>query len=221
MTNKPIIILGAGGHGEVVLDTCLSAGLKVAGFLSLPSQVNNTVQNIPVIGSDDLIKDPAFIAKHHFIVAVGDQQKRRELSLEILKHGGKLQTVIHPTAVISPFAQIGDGTLVCANATIQTSTKIGAYAIINTGAVVDHHTFVGDGTHICPNATLAGEVVCEEGVFVGTNATIIPNKRIGKNAIIGAGAVVITDVPENTTFVGNPAKLKNNIITITGKKSHA
>src|SRR4051812_21753146 len=100
-----LVILGAGGHGRVVLDAAVAAGIEVAGFLADP--VTKPVNGVPVLGPMAILDE--LLSDHRFIIAIGDQQLRRDFSLRV---GDRLQTVIHPTAWISPSAKIGKGTVV-------------------------------------------------------------------------------------------------------------
>lgn len=90
---------------------------------------------------------------------------------------------------------------VCAHA------SMGTACIVNTNATVDHDCHLGEGVHIMPGATVAGEVVIEAFATIGSNATILPRLRIGRGAIVGAGAVATRDVPADTIVVGCPARL--------------
>lgn len=203
---KPLVIIGGGGHGRVVLDCALVSGVQVAGFLDTNIPVGELINNIPVLGNNSKLQDADFVAQHRFIVALGDQEARRELSLQIVQQAGELATIIHPSAIISKRVSIGQGTAIIAGAVINTDAKIGDYCIINTGATIDHDVVLEDGVQICPGVNLAGSVHCEADVFIGTGAALIPTIRIGKNSRIGAGAVVLEDVPANMLMVGNPAR---------------
>lgn len=203
---KHIVIVGAGGHGRVVLDICRAMGECVAGFLDSRNTVGTLINDAPVLGNNDALDNTDFLRSHRFIVAIGDQQAREALSCHILNGGGELATAIHPSSVISPRAVIGDGTVVVAGAIVNTDATVGRYCIINTGATIDHDVVLEDGVQICPGANLAGAVHCGRLVFIGTGAVIIPKVHIGSNSVIGAGAVVLKDIPADVLAVGNPAK---------------
>jgi acetyltransferase EpsM len=89
---------------------------------------------------------------------------------------------------------------------VNASVEIGNHCIINTAAVIEHDCTIKDYVHICPNATLAGNVTIGEGAQIGVGAKVIQGVKIGKWSIIGAGAVVTKDIPDNCTAVGIPAK---------------
>lgn len=204
---KPLIIVGAGGHGKVVLDCAIAANIKVAGFLDSKQAAGTKINDAEILGNNDKLNDADFISAHSFIVALGSQQARADISKQILQADGELATVIHPSCIISPSAKIGRGTAIIAGAIINSNAKIGDYCIINTGATIDHDVVLEDGVQISPGANLAGTVYCCEGVFIGTGAIIIPNIRLAKNARVSAGAVVFNNLSENIVVSGNPAKI--------------
>lgn len=115
--------------------------------------------------------------------------------------------LIHPTAYVSKMAQLSKGICIAPMSVINVNVKIGAHAIINSNCNISHDCILGNYTTLSPSVTLAGGVILADGVFVGAGATILPDVKIGENAIIGAGACVISDVPANCTVVGVPAKI--------------
>jgi sugar O-acyltransferase (sialic acid O-acetyltransferase NeuD family) len=116
------------------------------------------------------------------------------------------QTVVHPRACVHPSVPLGEGTVVFAGAVVQPGAVIGRHTIVNTAATVDHHSVVGDFVHLAPGVHLAGDVRVADGSFFGVGACAIPGTRIGEWTVVGAGAVVVRDVPARTTVVGVPAR---------------
>ena len=94
-----------------------------------------------------------------------------------------------------------------AGSVIQTDARIGSHAIINTSASIDHDCVVGSYAHIAPGAVLTGIITVENGSFIGAGTVVIPGKRIGEWATVGAGATVVRDIPKYCTAVGTPAKV--------------
>ncbi len=208
-TTGRVLILGAGGHGRVVLDILLSGGTAtVVGFLdNNPSIQNRRVDGLPVLGT---IADlPAVVAEHEVtgvVIAIGDNGTRRGLSRQIQQAGIPLVNAIHPSASLAFNASLGRGVVVAAGVVVCANCQIGDAVILNTGCIVDHQTMIGEGSHICPGVRVAGRVKVESGVFVGIGATIVPHVTLGCESIVGAGSVVLEDVPELATVVGVPAK---------------
>ena len=202
---KPLVIVGAGGHGRVVLDAAREGRLPVAGFIDTVAKPGDEVNGCTVLGGNVLLDDLGCLEAHTFIVAIGNQKARRELSLLLLERAS-LTTVIDPRSTLSSSASIGVGTAVIAGTIVNANAKIGRYCILNTGCTIDHDNILADGVQVCPGVHLAGNVRCGADAFIGTGAVAIPGISIGANAVVGAGSVVIRDVPDGVTVVGNPAR---------------
>ena len=204
--DKPLVILGAGGHAKVVFDMAVASHWQVRGFLDGGRVRGETILAATVLGNESMLDDRQFVAEHAFVVAIGQQKVRRTWSLEIISRGGVLAVVSHPGCVVSPYATIHAGTVIAAGCVVNPGAAVGRFCILNTGCTVDHDVVLADGVQICPGANLAGTVSCGEDVFVGTGAVIIPRITIGAGATVGAGAVVIRDVAAGDVVVGNPAR---------------
>ncbi len=118
-----------------------------------------------------------------------------------------LATVIHPAATVSPSATIGAGSMIAAGAVIGPNATVGRFCIVNTGASADHDNVLEDGVNLSPGVHLAGTVTVREDAFVGVGASAIPGVTIGRRAVVGAGATVVSDVPDDVTVVGTPARI--------------
>jgi sugar O-acyltransferase (sialic acid O-acetyltransferase NeuD family) len=164
---------------------------------------------IPVLGSDDLLPSlldsgiqQAFIG----VGSVGENDIRRNCYVKARQLGFKIIPCIHPNAVVSPSAVLGEGVTIFAGAVINAAAQIGANVIINTGAIVEHDCVLEDHSHVAPGARLASAVTIGEGAHIGIGASVRQCIRIGRNAVVGAGAAVVLDVPDNTVVVGVPAR---------------
>jgi len=204
-----VLILGAGGHGRVVLDILLQAGRhQPVGFLDNNADIHGRrVDGIPVLGA---ITDAVRLAQEHqihgVIVAIGDNGVRRGLARDLDLAGLELINAVHPSATLARSATLGRNVVVAAGVVVCAHCQIGNSVILNTGCVVDHQTMIGEGSHVCPGVRIAGRVKVEPGTFIGIGATIIPKITLGCESIVGAGAVVIEDVPSLATVVGVPAR---------------
>jgi sugar O-acyltransferase (sialic acid O-acetyltransferase NeuD family) len=206
---KRVLILGAGGHGRVVLDILLQAGqYDVLGFLdNNPDIHSRRVDGLVVHGRiSDLERIAGEQDLEGVIIAIGDNGVRRGLARQIEQTGIELVSAVHPSAAIAYNATLGRNVVVTAGVVVCANCQIGDSVILNTGCIVDHQTMIGEGSHICPGVRIAGRVKVEPGVFVGTGATIVPKVTLGCESIIGAGAVVIDDVAPMATAVGVPAR---------------
>lgn len=208
-TPRRLLIIGAGGHGRVVLDILVQARVhSVVGFVDNNADIHGRrVDGFPVLGA---VGDLACLRNRHeadaAIVAIGDNGVRRGIARELEAVGVELVNAIHPTATVANNATLGRNAVVAAGVVVCAHCQIGDSVILNTGCIIDHQTMIGEGTHICPGVRIAGRVKVESGVFVGVGATVVPRVTLGCEAIIGAGAVVVEDVAPLSTVVGVPAR---------------
>ena len=204
------LIVGAGGHGKVVLDILRAGGQhRPVGFVDADPRLHGTtVGGLPVLGGVHQLT--RLVGPHKVaaaIIAIGDNRARAGYADAVLAAGLQLATAVHPSAVVAESAVLGRNVVVAAGAVVCAEARIGDHAIVNTGATVDHECDVGPGVHVCPGAHLAGRVRVEAGAVIGLGANVIQCLRVGAGATVGAGAVVIRDVPPGVTVVGVPARV--------------
>lgn len=206
--SKPLVILGAGGHANVLAETLQDQGRSILGVLAPEPFIGSDVLGIPIIGDDSWLsgRDSDSIWLVNGLGSIGVTHARRKLFEHFSLLGYRFSSVIHTSAVISRSAFLEEGVQVLAGAVIQTGSRIARNAIVNTGAIIEHDTWVGEHAHVAPGVTLSGNVRIGDGAHVGTGATVIQGVQIGSHSIIGAGAVVIADVPPGATVVGVPAR---------------
>ncbi|WP_206810939.1 acetyltransferase [Paradesulfitobacterium ferrireducens] len=207
---SPVIVLGAGGHAKVLIDTLLLGSAELVGVTdSNPRKLKDNVLGIPVLGTDEVVLE--YSADKILLVnglgTTSTMENRKNLFDVFKNRGYTFATVIHPSAVISDHAQIREGAQIMAGAIVQVGCSIGANTIVNTKVSIDHDCNIGANVHLAPGVTLSGGVHVAEGVHIGTGATVIQGVTIGKNALIGAGTLVLKDIAEGTTVVGVPARV--------------
>ena len=204
-----VIILGAGGHGQVVADILLSCaqiqGSAVpVGYLDdSPLLQGKERLGLPILGR---IADLRRVPHDGVIVAIGDNRRRRDLFEQLSLEGERVVRAIHPSAIVAADARIGPGTVVAAGAVAATGSVVGQNAILNTGCTVDHNCQVGNHAHVAPGCHLGGDVRIGEGTLLGIGSVILPQRLVGEWSVVGAGAVVNRDVGPRIVVVGVPAR---------------
>jgi len=203
-----VVIVGAGGHGKVVLDILRAMDQhRIIGFLDADTTLTGLeVGGVKVMGQVNLLPRLRHQKIRGAIIAIGDNRVRASYARLVTDAKLELINAIHPSATVSESASIGKNVVVAAGAVICTEVKLGDSVIANTSCVIDHECEIGEASHICPGALLAGRVRVGIGAFVGTGANVLPCLSVGDYGVVGAGATVIRDVPAAATVVGTPAR---------------
>ena len=204
-----IAIVGTGGFAREVLTLIEDinrqcATYEIVGFID--DDTSMVIHGYPVIGDDEQVnntKEPISV-----VLAVGEPHLKIKIRDKYTNPLIKFPTVIHSSVLIGDknTVTIGDGCIICAGCILTTDIVIKDYVTLNLMSTVGHDTEIGNYCSFMPSVNISGEVKIEEGVYVGTGAKIINQLEIGKNTIVGAGAVVAKSLPADCTAVGVPAK---------------
>lgn len=202
----PVVIIGAGGHGRVVVDLIRAHGrYRPVGVLDDEPALTDML-GVPIVGTtSDLVRAQAAGAVCG-IVAVGDNLSRRNLAQRLVQRGFSLtEAIVHPRSVVSTHVVLGLHVTVGPGAIMNVGAVVAEGTIINSGAIVEHDCVVGEYSHLCPGCRLGGGVRVGSTVLIGIGAVVLPGLSIGDGARIGAGAVVTDDVRAGKTVAGVPA----------------
>lgn len=203
---RRLAILGAGGHGKVVADTAEASGeWDDIVFFDGQWPIRQSVASWPIQGNDAALLEDSN-AFNGVVVAIGHNATRWQCQQRLQQHGLPIATIVHPTAWISPRANLGAGSVVFATAVVQAGTRVGEAAIINTGASVDHDCTLGYATHLSPGARLGGTVTLGDRCWIGLGASVRNNITLGSDCTVGVGAAVIASAGDSLTLVGVPAR---------------
>lgn len=193
---KPIYVLGAGGHAKVVIEALLSQGLIPVGILDPLIQPGHKVMGVSVLGGDEILENFT-VDKILLANGVGATPKNR-INASLFKiwtgKGFQFINVRHGSAIVSGSAELKEGSQIMAGAIVQAAAVIGSGVVVNTGARIDHDCVIKQHCFIAPSVTICGGVQVGEHSFIGAGAVLLPGVCLGSNTLIGANAVVDDDV---------------------------
>jgi sugar O-acyltransferase (sialic acid O-acetyltransferase NeuD family) len=204
-----IYLIGAGGHGKVVLEALVVLGCEVEVL-----DADSALTGAKILGRT-IAREEKVLARLEgpvrFFVGIGDGASRRRVVERWEARGHRLARVIHPRATLSPSATVAEGAVVMAGTVIQAEASIGKGAIVNTGATVDHDCRIGAFAHIAPGSHLAGNVEVQEEAWIGIGTSVREGVVIARRTVVGAGAVVVDDLPPDVVAHGNPCRVVRQI----------
>jgi UDP-N-acetylbacillosamine N-acetyltransferase len=205
-----ILIFGWGAQAKVVLEILASSNeFKAENVFTLDQPVPQDHKSYPVSmfeWEDASIKRCKADGITKAIVVHADNIKKARYITKVKSLGFDLINLIHPKAYVATTAQLGCNIIVNANAVIHPYTSIANGTVVHALANIGHNCDIGMCCNISPGAVVGGWVQIGEGAYIYMNSTVLNNIKIGKHSIIGAGSMVVTNVPDNTTVMGNPAK---------------
>jgi sugar O-acyltransferase (sialic acid O-acetyltransferase NeuD family) len=190
-----MILYGASGHAKVILDILAAMNITVTQLLD-DNEAIKELHGISVVSPHDTTEE--------VIISIGYNAIRKKI---VEANQYRYGVAIHPSAIVSPSAKIGEGSVVMQGAIIQADAIIGKHCIVNTGATVEHECVVSDYVHVAPNSSLCGNVKVGEGTWIGAGSTVIPGISIGEWTVIGAGSTVIRNIESNVVAVGTPCRV--------------
>ena len=205
------VIIGAGTYGEVYLSYLVEAGVEVAGFLDDNETLNGSkIRGVPVLGKISMLET---LKETHGIEAVYCPLGNNRLRVKFLKYakelGYKTPNYIHPSVLISPNVHIGScGIYLLPSTVIMPCCDIKDYVMISVNSIISHHTIVEEGVFLSFGVNLGASITVHKYAYIGIGATIMTGvHELGEDCLIGAGAVVINDVPDKAIMAGVPAKI--------------
>ena len=208
---EKVAIIGAGGFGKEVqmlieqINT-INPTYDIVGFYDDGKSKGKIINGLPVLGK---IEDINNIDQPHSIaLGIGDPTSKKKIVKKISNPLISFPNLIHPSVQIGfPYVTLGKGNIICGNNILTVNIDLGDFVTLNLGCTVGHDTKIGDYSAFMPGCDIAGEVVIQPLVYGGLGTKIINLTNVGTNVTLGAGAVVVNDIPDNTLAVGVPAKV--------------
>lgn len=209
-TKKNLLIFGGGNQAAYSIEIAeISLLYNVVGIVDSVNSINTIIHGYPVIGRQNNVKE--IVNNFHIdlgFIAIGDNWRREKVYQEIIQQipDFDFATLIHPSATIGKDVEIEKGSLLMAGVIVNINTKIGKFSFLATGAQIDHDCILEDFTSVSAGSVFGGMVKLKKYAAVTLGATILDRLTIGSNTVIGAGALVTKNIPDNVTAYGIPAK---------------
>jgi sugar O-acyltransferase (sialic acid O-acetyltransferase NeuD family) len=208
MPDKPLYLLGAGGHGSVVLNSLLECGMTVTAILDSAWPSGHRIFGVPVAGSEAFLNSvqPESVALVNGVGTLPGKDARIVLYRRWQQRGFEFASFAHPSVVMGREVTLAGGSQIMAGTVLQCRASVAENAVINTRASIDHDCRISAHAFIGPGVVLCGGVFVGEAAFIGAGAVVLPGISIGNGSIVGAGAVVNRAVSDGALVMGNPAR---------------
>ncbi len=209
MEKEKIILIGGGGHCKSCIDVIEQEGrFEIYGIIDLPEKKGEKILGYPILGNDEDI-DLLSKTYNSFFITIGQiksPELRKKLFNKLKALNVNLPIIISPSAYVSKYAQISEGTIIMHNAVVNAEAEIGKNCIINSCTLIEHEARVGDFCHISTNSVLNGQCKVGEECLIGSGTILANNIEICSKCLISSGSVVLRSIIDSGTYIGNPLR---------------
>lgn len=209
---KNLIIIGASGYGREIYDMIERINEKkdkynVIGFIDDNEKIWGTeVNTVSVLGGMDYLKKNFNKKEVSAVLAIASADVKKKIALELDEYV-QWETLIDPTALVSKYCKIGDGSLIGAFTQVGPNSIVGKFCSILYACSIGHDAILEDYVSVMDYCDITGYDYLEEGVYLGSSVAILPGLKVCKESVLGGGTVVVKDILEKGTYVGVPARL--------------
>lgn len=208
---KQLVIVGAGGFGREVLEWAQACPAyrrewEISGFLDDRPEALAGFPSVglPILGSIEQYQPRK---EDVFIIAIGHPRLRHQVRQQLARNGCELARLVHESCIVGNRVDLEPGVILCPGVTLTCDISVGCNTAININGAVGHDAVIGDDCQLSSFCDITGFVKIGNRVMIGSRASIIPGKQVGDDVTVGAGSVVIGDVPAGVTVFGNPASI--------------
>ena len=208
-----IVIIGASGHAKVIIDAIeLESKFEIFGFIDSYKNESDGIFKYNILITENFIPELVKQGINKGIIAIGENSVRKKIYDKIKKMSPSFSfiTVIHPSAVISPYARIGKGSVILTAAKVNADAVVGKHCVINTNASLGHDAVMKDFSSLAPSAVIGGGTNIGLQSAICMSTTIVQNINVGDHTVIGASSLVLTDIPSKVLAYGTPASVKRS-----------
>lgn len=202
-----MFIFGYSGHSYVVIDTLIDSGRRVLGYFDRQIAKKNPY-DLKYLGSELEVDVSGLVGDNLVFPTVGENKARAALVEFFTRYALRQFTLVDPSAKVSQTASIDHSTYVGRNVSVNSMSRIGSGVVLNTASVIEHESVIADFAHVAPSAVMCGNVHLGRSSFLGANSVVRQGKKIGDEVMVGAGSIVVTDIPDGEIWFGNPARRK-------------
>ena len=167
---KRLLILGAGGFGQMVKETALLLGYNEVVFLD---DAYNGPDSVGRCCDYTILQEQYPKA----VAAFGNNKTRLEWTDKLMEAGYEVPAIIHPSAIVAPSAKIEPGCFIMQRAVVNTNSEIQRGALINSGAIIDHDSVVEAGAHVCLGSIVKANCTIESGKKIEAGEVIFSTRR--------------------------------------------
>jgi len=219
------VIIGSGGHAQMIEAVNRQLGkmgqptCEVIAWLEAPDyQGPDRLKDLPVLLEGtrqiDILKTKGCTA-FMFGIGISKAGPARWEVYELLRSKGlRPISIIHPSAIVSPEAKLGEGVYIGAHSIVQPYAQISDACIVNSGSIIEHHVVLEHNVHAAPGAIVCGNAHIGEHTLIGAGSVVIQNVHVGNAVNIGAGSTVVNDIADGLTVAGHPAKPVQAAVTV-------
>ena len=215
MISEKVVVVGAGGLGREIIEIFKAQNdvfpnaWDILGFLDDDDDKKcRNINGFYVLGGLEWLEDNYGIS---CVVAVGDSRARKKIVEKLKGYGVNFVNAIHPSVVMSDSVTLGEDVIICAGCVLTTNIVIGDHVILNMNCTVGHDAVIKDFVSAMPSVNINGFNNIGMGVYIGCGVNFIHEVSVGDNSVIGAGAVVVRDIPSGVTAVGVPCRPVNGV----------